>query len=95
MKEIKNLVNGSWHSSIKTWEKTSPFDGRVVARVHEADKALVDEAIAAGRKEAFGAWGNMAMPQRVAIVRNMAQRLSARVDDLIEADMADTGRPYW
>ena len=95
MKEIKNLVNGSWHSSIKTWEKTSPFDGRVVARVHEADKALVDEAIAAGRKEAFGAWGNMAMPQRVAIVRNMAQRLSARVDDLIEADMADTGRSYW
>jgi len=95
LKEIKNFVGGEWRASQETWEKTSPFDGRVVARVHEAGQDLVDVAVQAGQRAVAGEWGAMPIPKRVAIIRDMAQKLVERVDDLIDAAMADTGRPYW
>ncbi|MCT8974643.1 aldehyde dehydrogenase family protein [Microbaculum marinisediminis] len=95
MKELKNLVAGEWRGSARTWDKISPFSGHVVARVHEAEKQMIDDAVAAGRAAAFGEWGTMPMRARVAIIRDFAQKLSARVDDLVEADMADTGRSRW
>lgn len=95
MQEIRNLVAGAWLGSEKSWIKTSPFDGRPVARVHEATQDMVDAAVEAGGAAAFGAWGATSIRQRVAIVRDMAAKLALRVDDLIEADMADTGRSFW
>lgn len=95
MKQIKNYIDGKWVSSDKVWNKTSPFDGRIVAQVHEATEAMVDQAVKAGKSAAFGPWGAMPLAARVKIIRAMCDKLLARVDDLIEADMADTGRPYW
>ncbi|MBL9075172.1 aldehyde dehydrogenase family protein [Tabrizicola sp.] len=95
MKEIRNLVAGTWLGSERTWVKSSPFDGRPVARVNEATREMIDAAVAAGKSAALGEWGAMAVRQRAAIIRDMGAKLARRVDDLIEADMADTGRSYW
>lgn len=37
----------------------------------------------------------MPMRARVAILRTVSERLMERLDDLIAADMPDTGRSYW
>lgn len=95
MKELRNFVAGEWCGSARIWEKHSPFDGRVVARVHEASPEMIDRAVEAGRKAAEGEWGGAPLRERVRAVRALADALMARVDDLIEADVADTGRPYW
>lgn len=95
MKELKNYVAGHWRIAARTFEKRSPFDGRLVAMVHEADQIMVDEAVEAGRRAVFGAWGALALSERVRIVRDLSRRLHARLDDLIEAEVADTGRSYW
>lgn len=95
VQELRNYIAGEWRESEVTWNKTSPFDGRIVARVHVADRPMIDDAVAAGRRMAFGDWGAMSIRERVLIIRDMARKLAARVDDLVEADMADTGRSRW
>lgn len=95
MQTLKNLVAGEWLGSDQTWIKTSPFDGRPVATVHAATREMVDRAVNAGKAAAFGDWGRMPIRGRVAILRDLHRRLTARLDDLIDADMADTGRSRW
>ncbi len=95
MKELRNYVAGQWLSSAKTFEKRSPFDGSLIAIVHEADQAMVDTAIETGKVATRGSWGSLPIGARVAMLRDLSARLKARVDDLIEAEVADTGRSYW
>lgn len=95
MKTLQNYVAGQWLGSADTWVKTSPFDGSAVATVHSATRDMVDRAVTAGKAAAFGPWGQMPMRERVAVLRDLHRRLTARLEDLIAADMADTGRSYW
>ena len=97
--ELKNYIAGRWAGSDKTFEKRSPFDGSLVATFHEASREMVDEAVTKGREVSIGSraneWGRMPMKQRLAIIHDFADKLMQRVDDLVEADVADTGRSYW
>jgi aminomuconate-semialdehyde/2-hydroxymuconate-6-semialdehyde dehydrogenase len=95
MKELRNYVAGEWLSSTRTFEKRSPYDGSHVAVVHEAEQPMVDAAVEAGRAAWRGAWGTLPVGARVGMLRDLSVRLKARLDDLIEAEVADTGRPYW
>ena len=47
-KQLQNYIAGHWQSSDKVFAKTSPFDGSLVAEVHEATSEMVDEAVTAG-----------------------------------------------
>ena len=95
MKELRNYVAGQWCGSTSTFEKSSPFDGSHVAMVHAAEQTMVDAAVEAGRAAWRGTWGGLPVGARVGMLRDLSARLKARLDDLIEAEVADTGRPYW
>lgn len=95
MKELKNFVAGQWLESDRTFEKLSPFNGQPIAKVYEGSAEMVDMAVRRGREAVFGAWGKTPIAQRIAVLRDLSQRLLARVDDLVEAEVADTGRSYW
>lgn len=95
MRQLRNYVAGEWIASQDQFEKRSPFDGSLVALVHQATPAMLDRAVEAGQATARGEWGRMPVAARVAILRDLSARLKARVDDLIEADVQDTGRSYW
>jgi aminomuconate-semialdehyde/2-hydroxymuconate-6-semialdehyde dehydrogenase len=56
---------------------------------------MVDTAVEAGRATALGNWGSLSIAGRVAILRDLSTRLKARVNDLIVAEVMDTGRSYW
>ena len=54
MKQYRNYVNGKFVESAKRFDDIDPANGTIVAQVHEADKATVDAAIAAGKSAVSG-----------------------------------------
>ncbi len=98
-KDLKNFVAGQWIGSDKTFDKISPFDGTHVAIVHEASATMVEEAVTRGHDVSIGCdasrWGGLPMKQRLAVIHDLADKLMAHVEDLVEAEVADTGRSYW
>ncbi|MDF0730094.1 2-hydroxymuconic semialdehyde dehydrogenase [Pseudomonas entomophila] len=93
MKHYRNYVNGQWVESPRTFEDISPVDGTLVAVVHEASQALVDEAVQAGHRAVAGAWGRTSATERVAVLRRIADEMERRQADFLAAEMADTGKP--
>ncbi|MCY3877851.1 MAG: aldehyde dehydrogenase family protein [Rhodobacteraceae bacterium] len=98
-KKLENYIAGRWVASDREFDKRSPFDGSLLATVCEATEEMVDEAVTEGREISIGSrsgsWGSMPMRDRLAVINGFADRLMTRADDLIEAEVADTGRSYW
>ena len=95
MKEIQHFINGRLVSSESgsTFEKRSPLDNRVLARVHEGGHPEVDAAVTAARNALRGDWGRMPIEKRLAMLHAVADEITRRFDDFVAAEEADTGQP--
>ena len=91
--QLLNFVDGRFVEGADSFVKRSPVDGSTVATVHEADRVLVDAAVAAARRALAGPWGRTSVQQRVALLRSIADRIDARAAELVAAEVADTGKP--
>ena len=91
--DIKNYVAGQFVASDKQFEDINPVDGSLVARVHEADLAIVDRAVAAARDALHGPWGSMSVAERAATLNKVADGIEARFDEFVDREIADTGKP--
>jgi aminomuconate-semialdehyde/2-hydroxymuconate-6-semialdehyde dehydrogenase len=89
---LRNFVGGDFVGSPRTFAKVSPVTGETVFEVAEADESTVDAAVAAARAAVRGPWGRMGEHERAAILRRVADELERRFDDLITAEVADTGK---
>ncbi|MET0493354.1 MAG: 2-hydroxymuconic semialdehyde dehydrogenase [Actinoplanes sp.] len=89
---LRNFVGGDFVGSTRTFAKVSPVTGETVFEVAEADESTVDAAVAAARAAVRGPWGRMGEHERAAILRRVADELERRFDDLITAEVADTGK---
>jgi aminomuconate-semialdehyde/2-hydroxymuconate-6-semialdehyde dehydrogenase len=90
---LRHFIGGSFVESGKTFPKYSPVTGELVTDVCEADRSTVDAAVAAARAAANGPWRRMEVRQRAEILRRVADELERRFDDLVAAEVADTGKP--
>lgn len=93
MKQIRNFIDGQFVASEKWFEKRSPVDSKLVARVAEAGQADVDAAVKAARAALNGPWGQMPIADRVDMLYGVANEINRRFDDFLEAECADTGKP--
>jgi aminomuconate-semialdehyde/2-hydroxymuconate-6-semialdehyde dehydrogenase len=95
MQHINHFINGEFVSAVdgKSFEKRSPVDRRLIAQVSEGGKVDVDRAVHAARAALNGEWGAFTMEQRVEILYGVADEITRRFDDFVEAEMADTGQP--
>jgi aminomuconate-semialdehyde/2-hydroxymuconate-6-semialdehyde dehydrogenase len=92
--QIRNFVGGAFvEADDRCWDKINPVDGTVLARVHEADAALVDRAVRAAR-EALDGWAGTAVNARTALLRRVADGIETRFEEFVRAESADTGKPY-
>lgn len=91
--QILNFINNEYVEGIETFDDINPVDGSVAAQVHTADKEIVDRAVASARKALAGSWGAMSTPDRVNLMRRIADRIEERFDDLLAAEIRDTGKP--
>ncbi len=95
MRQIQHFINGEFTAgtSGKTFEKRSPINNRVITTIAEGGKAEVDAAVSAARHALHGDWGRLPTVQRVELLHAVADEISRRFDDFVEAEMADTGQP--
>jgi aminomuconate-semialdehyde/2-hydroxymuconate-6-semialdehyde dehydrogenase len=95
VRRIRNFVGGEFVESVDgaSYDKVDPVDGSISARVHEADEALVDRAVAAARRALDGPWGATTVGQRATLLRKVADRIEDRFENFVAAEVADTGKP--
>lgn len=92
---IRNFVAGQFVEPDEnhSFDKTDPATGRVFARVHEADRDLVDRAVSAARRALHDGWATTPVRERAALLRRAADRIEERFEEFVAAEVADTGKP--
>ena len=90
---LQNFVGGAYVEGVASFEKHSPVDGSLVALVEEAGAEQVGAAVAAARRAVDGAWGRSTVAERAALLRRIADRIEARFEEFVAAEVADTGKP--
>ncbi|MEV6164315.1 2-hydroxymuconic semialdehyde dehydrogenase [Streptomyces sp. NPDC052052] len=92
---IRNFVAGQFVEPDEKhgFDDIDPATGLAVARVHEADKALVDRAVSAARRALHQGWATTPVRERTALLRRAADRIEERFDEFVAAEIADTGKP--
>ncbi|MCA0240937.1 MAG: 2-hydroxymuconic semialdehyde dehydrogenase [Proteobacteria bacterium] len=93
MRQYRNYIAGEWVESARRFPDIDPADGRTIAEVHEADRAMVDAAVESGRAAVRGAWGRAPVAERAAMLYRIADEIERRFDDFLDAEIADTGKP--
>jgi aminomuconate-semialdehyde/2-hydroxymuconate-6-semialdehyde dehydrogenase len=92
--EVTHFIDGRFVSSgPAAFENRHPATGELVSLVHEADAALVDDAVQAARRALKGPWGRMSEQERSALLRKVADGIMRRFDEFLRAEVLDTGKP--
>ncbi|MBF7729127.1 2-hydroxymuconic semialdehyde dehydrogenase [Pseudomonas sp. N040] len=95
MRQIENFIAGEYvaAASGQRFDKRSPLDNRIICSVSEAGRSEVDAAVRAARAALHGEWGGLSIEQRVELLYGVANEITRRFDDFVEAEMSDTGQP--
>lgn len=91
-KQLHNFVDGEFVPAGTAFAKVSPVTGETICHVAEADESTVDAAVQAARRALSGPWGRMSEQERAVTLRRVADELDRRFDDLVAAEVADTGK---
>lgn len=92
---ILNFIDGEFRAAAsgKTFENRAPVDGRLIAMVSEAGAPEVDAAVRAARAALQGPWGKLDTATRASLLHAVADEITRRFDDFLQAEIADTGKP--
>jgi aminomuconate-semialdehyde/2-hydroxymuconate-6-semialdehyde dehydrogenase len=95
VRTIPNFIDGRFVTAEggRSFDKRSPVDGRVIARVAEAGREEVDAAVKAARAALQGEWARVDVPKRAELLHAVADEIDRRFDEFLEAEVADTGKP--
>ena len=93
VRELSNYVGGRFEATGSLFDDVTPVNGACIARVHEADEALVDAAVHAARGAFEDAWRTLPMAERCSLLHGVADGIEARFDEFLAAEVADTGKP--
>lgn len=96
MKEFLNFINGEFvkNTSGSTFPNYNPVDGSLIGNIYEAGRPEVDAAVAAAKAALKGDWGRLAVTERCKMLDALAIEINRRFDDFLQAEIADTGKPY-
>ena len=94
-RKILNFIDGAYvgNASGATFEDRNPIDGSLHALVTEAGMPEVDAAVSAARRALAGPWGKLSPAERSAMLYKVADGITARFDEFLAAEVADTGKP--
>jgi len=93
VKSILNYINGVFVRGRCDFADVNPANGQVIAQVSEANRDLVDQAVAAARKALHSEWGRLSARDRAASLYRIAETIESRFDCFVGAEVADTGKP--
>ena len=95
MRQVENFIRGEFVAARdgKRFDKVSPVTGEVIASIAEAGRSDVNEAVIAAKAALQGEWSTFTTNQRVEMLYEVADEITRRFEDFVEAEMADTGQP--
>ena len=95
MLHVQHFIDGAFTDGTndKRFEKRSPVDNQVIATISEGGDSEVNAAVMAARRALKGDWGQLTTEQRVDVLHAVANEITRRFEDFVEAEMADTGQP--
>jgi len=95
MRQIDHFIGGEFTAGTtgKRFEKRSPLDNTVITSIAEGGRAEIDAAVSAARAALTGEWAALTTDQRVEMLHAVADEITRRFDDFVEAEMEDTGQP--
>ncbi|MDT3678812.1 MAG: aldehyde dehydrogenase [Burkholderiaceae bacterium] len=87
-------IDGQWRAprSGRRFTVTNPATGETIAEVAEGAEADVDDAVRAARG-AFAAWSSRSGAERADVLHRVAERLEARLAELVSVEIDQIGRP--
>ena len=93
--DFLHFIDGDFTAgtSGKRFEKRRPHDGSLVGHVVEGGAAEIDTAVQAARAAMRGPWARLSVDDRADLMRAIADGITRRFNDFVEAEMADTGQP--
>jgi aminomuconate-semialdehyde/2-hydroxymuconate-6-semialdehyde dehydrogenase len=89
---IDCYVDGAAVTTSKQFDNINPATGKAVSSVSEATRDVVDRAVQAA-KRAQREWKKVSPQQRAAGLRRIADEIDRRRDELVFAEVMDTGKP--
>ena len=92
MNEYKILINGEWKESGTVKEIKSPYDGCVVGRVHFAEKAHIEEALASAHS-AFEKSRRLSSFERSRLLQKVSGEIQKRKAELAQSISLQSGKP--
>lgn len=97
MREIKLFINNQWvdATSGKNVNSLNPADNTIVARVHLPSAKDIDHALQAAHTCLHSeGWRKSTLQERSQILDDIAEKIKARKDEFIDAEVADSGAVY-
>lgn len=94
-REAMHFINGEFTpgTSGRVFDNISPVTGERIGIVHEGLGPEIDAAVAAARAALKGPWGFMSLAERAALLHAVADEITRRFEDFLEAEVLDTGKP--
>ncbi|GAA3410074.1 2-hydroxymuconic semialdehyde dehydrogenase [Streptosporangium vulgare] len=89
--QVNHFIGGVPVAEGATFTTHDPVTGLPVREVREADRDVVDRAVAAARA-ALPGWAALPVAERAAWTRRLADAIEERFEDLVAAEIADTGK---
>ena len=95
MRVIHNFINGEFvlGEGTNLFPNINPVNGNVISEISEAGEKEVDAAVGASREALKGPWASMRLADRADMLCGIADGISDRFNDFLEAEVADTGKP--
>jgi acyl-CoA reductase-like NAD-dependent aldehyde dehydrogenase len=92
MNDFRLLINGRLVKGAGTLDVINPATGRTLTAAPRADRALLEEAVAAA-KTAFPTWSAQPLRQRSALLIKLAEALEAEQGDFARLLTEEQGKP--
>ncbi|MBN9671000.1 2-hydroxymuconic semialdehyde dehydrogenase [Labrenzia aggregata] len=94
MTEFMNFIDGRYVAGRgEAFANHFPTTGEVTGEIRAADRDQVDAAVGAAKAALKGPWGRMSVPERMTLLRKLADGINARFDEFLAAEIRDTGKP--
>ncbi|GAF43765.1 aldehyde dehydrogenase family protein [Rhodococcus wratislaviensis] len=90
--KFQQLLNGKLVDGAASQPVIDPATGRVIAHAPVADRQQVDDAVAAA-KAAFPAWRDAPVADRADIIRQLANIIEERRDEIARVIVLENGKP--
>lgn len=88
-----NFINGQWVRTDDLFPNNDPTTGAMIGQVCAAGREQVDAAVKAAKAALKGPWGKMTAAERIRLLHAIADRITERFQDFVDAETRDTGMP--